>query len=103
MTYLHIIQAVSKTDSRPELKSPWAAGAKDLIKATRRLAEGRSVGQVAAVARKVGNVQEIEGLANERQLVFFAQGEGAAQAQVLRYVVVPEFVISRQSELRDGL
>ena len=41
------------------------------------------IGQIAAVTRQVGNVQDVEHLTDERQLVYFAKDERAAQAQVL--------------------
>ncbi|CAN5426692.1 hypothetical protein BH20ACI3_BH20ACI3_29730 [soil metagenome] len=74
-----------------------------MIDTTRRLAERRGIGQVAAVTRQVGDVQEVEHLSDEHQLELFAKDEGAAQAQVLSEIVVPKVIIGRQGDPRDGL
>ena len=54
----------SKTEPRGQLEGSRAAGAEDLIEAARGLAKRRGVGQVATVARQVGDIKEVERFAD---------------------------------------
>ena len=73
-----VSSATLEAETHPELKSSRAPGPEDLIEAARRLAESRGVRKIAAVAGQVGDVKEVEYLADRNQAVPLLKDERAA-------------------------
>src|SRR5215475_308833 len=95
------MQIALEGDSRAKLQGAWAARAEDLTGSAGRLTEVRHVAQVEAVTTQVGDVEDVEHFAEDRELVIFTPGESLRHADVLRTEPVPESIIGWQRQRRD--
>ena len=104
-------------DPGGELEGAWTASAEDRIDAATRLTKGRLLNrsgclfgklnrqriQPAAVAVEVGNVEEVERFADQRNLHLFANRNQARQADILRKERISVGVVRRQIDERVRL
>lgn len=95
-----VVGSASKTNSRPHLKSSWAARAEHLGEARAGLTES-DAGEVAAMAGKVRGIVQVERLADERQTPPFFKHELPAQPQIERLKIVAKPVTLRQRQPGD--